>query len=226
MDIQLSQRGGTFLGFIMGLILGLAIAVAVALFFSHAPVPFLDKTSSSRPAPATGRVGTVLPDPNVSLRTRDAPKPEPVKPAPTGEQATAPAPNTATEGKFSLYDLLPGRPPQTSTPAKEPTGGVVKEAPADNAGKTIYFLQVGAYENDAEADTMSAKLALMGFEAKTSKFDRDGKTLRRVRIGPLHQQEDVERIRTALSNNKIEASVIRVPVEEKTKSGTVKKTSP
>jgi cell division protein FtsN len=172
-----------------------------------------------------------LPDPNASLQTKTPPKPEvvkpeTVKPAAPPEQGAASAGAQGATDKFSLYNLLPGRPPQaTSAPAKEPVTGGVKEA-AEQTDRVTTFLQVGAYENDAEADTMSAKLALMGFEAKTSTFERDGKTLRRVRIGPLRQQEEVERIRTALRNNHIEASVVRVPVDHSSKPAAAKKTSP
>ena len=46
------QRGGTILGFILGLLVGLGAAFAVAVYVSKIPVPFLtmdgDKTASPR----------------------------------------------------------------------------------------------------------------------------------------------------------------------------------
>ena len=38
-----SQRGGTFLGFIIGLVLGLGVALAVAVYVTKVPTPFSNK---------------------------------------------------------------------------------------------------------------------------------------------------------------------------------------
>ncbi len=38
-----SQRGGTFLGFIIGLVLGLGVALAVAIYVTKVPTPFSNK---------------------------------------------------------------------------------------------------------------------------------------------------------------------------------------
>ncbi len=54
----------------------------------------------------------------------------------------------------------------------------------------------------------------MGYEANISKRERDGKTLHRVRIGPIDSLEDMNRIRTALSENKMETTVVRIPLTE------------
>ena len=37
--IAQSQRGGTFLGFIIGLVLGLSVAMAVAIYVTKVPTP-------------------------------------------------------------------------------------------------------------------------------------------------------------------------------------------
>ena len=204
-----SQRGGTFLGLIIGMIIGLGVAVAVALFITRAPVPFVDRvgTKATSPASAPGS----LPDPNKSLQGKDGPKSASTD-ASAAPAATAPAAVAGADGQFSLYNLLPGK-PQESTAV--PDKSLAKEEPksADD-GKNRYLLQVGAYESEAEADAMRAKLALMGFEASISKRERDGKTLHRVRIGPIDKMDDVNRVRTALSQNKMDATLIRIPVNE------------
>ena len=40
------QRGGTFLGFIIGVVVGLAAALAVAVYVTKVPVPFMNKGQS------------------------------------------------------------------------------------------------------------------------------------------------------------------------------------
>jgi cell division protein FtsN len=208
------QRGGTFLGLIIGMIIGLGVAVAVALFITRAPVPFVDRVGNKGAviAPATG----TLPDPNKSLQGKEVTKAAPADgtaPAttPGATPPAAPAPASA-DGQFSLYNLLPGK-AQESTAV--PDKSLAKEEPksADD-GKNRYLLQVGAYESEAEADAMRAKLALMGYEASISKRERDGKTLHRVRIGPIDKMDDVNRVRTALSQNKMDATLVRIPLNE------------
>jgi cell division protein FtsN len=210
-----SQRGGTFLGFIIGLIIGLAIAVAVALFITRAPVPFIDRIGAkgTTPAPATG----TLPDPNKSLQGKEAAQPAPADGSASapGTGVTPPAPaGTSAEGQFSLYNLLPGKPQETTA---VPDKSIAKEeAKAADQSKTRYLLQVGAYESEPDADAARAKLALMGYEANISKRERDGKTLHRVRIGPIDTLEDMNRIRTALSQSNMETTVVRIPLTEPT----------
>jgi cell division protein FtsN len=41
-----SQRGGTFLGFILGLVVGLGVALAVAVYVTKVPLPFMNKGQS------------------------------------------------------------------------------------------------------------------------------------------------------------------------------------
>ncbi len=205
MKFQSLQRGNTFLGLVIGMIIGLAVAVAVALFITRAPVPFVDRAGPKASTTAPAQNGGVLPDPNKSLYGKE--------PAKAAVPATpTPAPAAAADQPFSLYNLLPGKSaPSSAVP--DPVKGTVKSDPAKEAddGKTRYLLQVGAYENEAEADAVRAKLALMGFEANISKRERDGKVLHRVRIGPINQLEEMNRIRAALSQNGMQPSVIRLP---------------
>jgi len=130
-----SQRGGTFLGFILGLVTGLAVAVGVALFITKAPVPFV-----SRPPVKTPDQTGAPPDPNRGFYPRDngmpaatMPPGQPAAGSTSTPAATAqpnpPAATTPPAGQsagaqgdkpFSFYELMPGRKPG-ETPAA-PTG--------------------------------------------------------------------------------------------------------
>ncbi|MBM3387390.1 MAG: sporulation protein, partial [Betaproteobacteria bacterium] len=46
MPASSSQRGRTFLGFILGLVLGLGVALAVAIYMTKVPTPFSNKNQS------------------------------------------------------------------------------------------------------------------------------------------------------------------------------------
>jgi cell division protein FtsN len=82
----------------------------------------------------------------------------------------------------------------------------VPEAPAD---RSSYLLQAGAFKGQEDAESMKVKLALIGFEARIVTAEVNGTTFYRVRVGPYGQIEDMNRARSRLAENGIEASVVR-----------------
>ncbi|HWW05500.1 SPOR domain-containing protein [Collimonas sp.] len=225
------QAGGTLLGLIFGLIIGLAIAVVVAIMITKTPTPFTNKPAKTDKAPdaITAQTATPaapaapsnpdqLPDPNKSLYgNKDAAK-EAAKayapPVPTAEGA---APSPAAEKKL---DALVAKAQDKPAPiVDKSTADKTKKAAGDIAeAKTkataaddnwIYFLQVGAFREQTEAENTKARLALMGFEAKISERQADTGSLYRVRVGPFNQLETMNRIRSKLSDNGVNAAVVR-----------------
>ncbi|WP_179102260.1 SPOR domain-containing protein, partial [Burkholderia pseudomallei] len=89
----------------------------------------------------------------------------------------------------------------TTTTAAKPTSG------AD--ANTGYFLQVGAYKTEADAEQQRARLGFQGFESKVSKRDVSGVTYFRVRIGPFSKFEDMNSARQRLSDAGVDTAVIR-----------------
>ena len=72
------------------------------------------------------------------------------------------------------------------------------------------WLQAGAFQHVEEADNMKAKLALLGVEAGIQPVELASQgTLYRVRIGPLHTQEELEATRKRLSDNAIAAEPVK-----------------
>lgn len=187
------QAGGTLLGLIVGLILGLGIAVGVAVVIYKTPLPFTNKGAQEKSvAPANGD----LTDPN---------KPLYGKKAAAKEAVPAPAPVTPQDAaKAPVVDK--------ATLAKEKAEAIKAEAAkAESADeKWIYYLQAGAFRETADAETMKAKLALMGFEATVSERQAETGTLHRVRVGPFGQLETMNRVRTKLSDNGIDVAVVRI----------------
>lgn len=72
------QRGGTFLGFVIGAVFGLALALGVAVYITKVPIPFVNK---NQPRPAEGGAAEAQKnkdwDPNSTLPGRLPPKPQP-----------------------------------------------------------------------------------------------------------------------------------------------------
>ncbi len=84
----------------------------------------------------------------------------------------------------------------------------LKPAPETRPG--TYVLQAGSYRNLADADAVRARLALQGVESKVQKVTVDADTWHRVRIGPITNLDELNRIRTRLRQADVDALVIRV----------------
>ncbi len=73
-----------------------------------------------------------------------------------------------------------------------------------------YFVQAGAFRTHDEADTQKAKLAMGGFDAQVSEREQSGKSVFRVRLGPLVSKDDAEKLQQKLVSQKVESVIIRV----------------
>lgn len=106
--------------------------------------------------------------------------------------------------RFEFYKILPG--------AEEPvTEKQIKQAAKPGAPVENYLLQVGSFQNPADADNLKARLALIGVEAGVEPTELvDKGTWYRVRIGPYTKVEDINRLRQTLAQNGIEASLVKI----------------
>ncbi len=73
-----------------------------------------------------------------------------------------------------------------------------------------YVLQAGAYKNFADADRIRAQLALQGIESKVQEVSVGNDTWHRIRIGPVSDLKELNRMRAVLRKANIDALVIRV----------------
>ncbi len=202
------QRGGTVLGIIIGLIIGLAIAMVVALAITKSSLPFMNKVAKQDKAPelTPGQAA----DPNKPLYGNNSAAKDAEKDFAPG--AAAPV---AGDGKTPVPATVPTPP----APAKAPEAKTAEAKPAEPAAaakpdnaeeKWTYYLQAGAFRDQADAENSKAKLALAGFEASISDKTGDANALYRVRIGPFNQLEAMNRVRGKLSDNGIDVAVVRV----------------
>jgi cell division protein FtsN len=182
-------RGGTLLGVLLGLVLGILIALGVAWYITKAPVPFQSKVVK----PAESSDGA-SPAPNVEPRASAAPpSPLPGKP---GEKSQE-------QPRFDFYKMLPGGNDSAATPPE--AGKDTGKAPTEPV-----FLQAGSFQKPTDADNLKARLALMGLEAGVQTAELPGKgTVHRVRLGPFLKTDDMNRARTLLAENGIQATVVK-----------------
>jgi cell division protein FtsN len=77
--------------------------------------------------------------------------------------------------------------------------------------KDVYFIQAGSFQNPAEADNQKARLAILGFESSVEPANLPEKgTWYRVRLGPYNKLDEINRIRQALAQNNIDASLVKI----------------
>lgn len=106
-----------------------------------------------------------------------------------GKQPAPAAPKV--ERNFDFYEILPN---QKVLPGKK------SDLPDAPIPVVRFYLQAGAFIQEAEADKKRAEMLLLGLQAQSQVGKgKDGKTLYRVIIGPYANQEDAK---AALSNLK------------------------
>jgi len=220
-----TQRGRTFLGFVIGALFGLAVALGVAVYITKAPIPFMSK---NQPRPAEGGAAESKKnrdwDPNAGLPGRMAPKPEADASAPAeGPAAAASAPAAPFKAPDALADLIRSRgeavkapeatprPAPAAAPAPAPVPAPAP-APTETAAADPfqYYVQVGAFRNPEEAEQQRAKLLLIGLQAKVSEREQAGRVVYRVRLGPFDRRDDADKARERLDGAGSAAVVVRV----------------
>lgn len=212
------QKGGFVLGLIVGLLVGLAVALGVALYITKVPIPFVNKvpqrTAEQDAAEAERNKNW---DPNAPLAGKgaarsasgvvNAPAPAASAATPVAEAAPAQATATTPAKVTPKADTPPPSTPAT-TPAAQPA---TPPAPAAAAGDAyVYFVQAGAFTRPEEAESQKAKLAIQGFTAKTMEREQNGRTVYRVRLGPMDTREAAEDMQRKIEGAGFEANLVRV----------------
>ena len=230
-----TQRGGTLLGLILGLILGLGAALAVAIYVTKVPVPFLSKgtmrandqeateaeknrnwnpnqmlqqgkrlaaseptSPSPAPAPASATVEVMAP-PVITVPAKDAP----TKAAQTAASAAKESKDAkASASADPLGDFAKAR--ANAAPASSPAAATATADAFD------YFVQVGAFRSQAEADAQRAKVAMLGWEARVSEREQNGRAVFRVRVGPFSKRSDAEQLKDKLDSASVDSTLVRV----------------
>ncbi|MGH8312786.1 MAG: SPOR domain-containing protein, partial [Gammaproteobacteria bacterium] len=114
-------------------------------------------------------------------------------------KTSTPAPNASTAPHFDFYRMLPSFQVVIPSQDKETRSADVP-GPVSQPG--TYILQVGSFQDFAEADKLKANLALLGIESsiQTVKVS-NGSTWNRVRIGPIQNLADLNALRSKLAQN-------------------------
>jgi cell division protein FtsN len=186
------SAGNFLLGMAVGVVLGLAVALAIAFYLNKTPVPFLARNAKPAEKTSPGSDKT------------------PIAGLPSGTPAPVLSPE---KPKFDFYKILPGQEePVTEKELRERTRQARAQPGGQQAAsKDVYFIQAGSFQNPAEADNQKARLAILGFESSVEPANLPDKgTWYRVRLGPYTKVEELNRVRQALAQNGIDASLVKI----------------
>ena len=184
--------GGFLFGLFTGIALGLLVALGIAFYLNKTPIPFTTAKPAKAEKDNAGKAPAIAGLPQNTTATQT---PSPDKP------------------KFDFYKILPGQEEPVSERELREKMRQARAAPQSqqDASKDVYFIQAGSFQNPADADNQKARLAILGFESSVEPANLPDKgTWYRVRMGPYVKLEEINRVRQALAQNGIEASLVKI----------------
>ena len=126
---------------------------------------------------------------------------------PTHQQDTQ-TPGQSKKPKFDFYTLLPELevviPEEEKRPLQQRS---TNSKPAEYTGG--YLLQAGSFQQFNEADSLKARLALLGVEAHIQSVDVNNTKWHRVHIGPSSDRQALEKLRERLRSNHIDTLLMQ-----------------
>jgi len=136
----------------------------------------------------------------------------PAAPRPDPHRARADLEAGAGSGKpsekYDFYQMLPNFEVVVPEKDKDVKRDLPAAAKIERPG--VYVLQAGSYRNEADAGRVRAQLALQGISAKVQRVAVDADVWHRVRIGPVSNLDELNKLRRQLQAADVDALVIRV----------------
>jgi hypothetical protein len=137
----------------------------------------------------------------------DAPRPDPHHLAPADPDAGG-SPGGKNAQKYDFYEMLPNFEVVVPEKDKDVKRDLPAAAKVERPG--VYVLQAGSYRNQADAERVRAQLAKEGVDAKVQRVAVDSDVWHRVRVGPISNLEELNKVRQQLEAADLDALVIRV----------------
>jgi cell division protein FtsN len=134
----------------------------------------------------------------------EEPRPQPRHAAPADAE---PLGAHGSDERYDFYEMLPHF--EVVVPEKErDVKHDLPTARVERAG--VYVLQAGSYKNLSDAERVAAQLSKQGVDAKVQRVAVDNDVWHRVRVGPITDMNELNRIRKQLQAADVDALVIRI----------------
>jgi cell division protein FtsN len=136
----------------------------------------------------------------------DAPRPDPHRSVRADVEAAGGT--VKPSEKYDFYQMLPNFEVVVPEKDKDVKRDLPAAAKIERPG--VYVLQAGSYRNESDANRVRAQLALQGIDAKVQRVAVDADVWHRVRIGPVSNLDELNKLRRQLQAADVDALVIRV----------------
>lgn len=138
-------------------------------------------------------------------------KAPPAKTAPYATKDPAPPPKAAATQPAQDKSKI-AAPGKDTAPAKD----AAPEKKSTAGAQETFFLQTGSFQSVQEAESLKARLALLGLEAAIQARTLPEKGVwHRVRVGPYTDVDELNRVREVLRQNNVEVALVKVRETEK-----------
>jgi cell division protein FtsN len=212
-------------GLLIGLVIGLVVAAGFAWYLNEHGTHFKEvespeekaaqkaaqKAEQKAAAETDGKVAqdsqaarqrpaaeAVQPTAPATARPPEPAEPKPL-PAPATESSPAP-PKPKVD--YTFYGILPAN--ESNKPALP--------KPMPSKSNDVWWLQVAALKNPADADKLKARLALLGLNVTTQKIEAAGGiSLYRIRVGPYKREDEAFGDLDTLAENNFEPRLFKDP---------------
>ena len=137
----------------------------------------------------------------------DTPRPDPHRAAARADLEAGAGSGKPAE-KYDFYQMLPNFEVVVPEKDKDVKHDLPAAAKIERPG--VYVLQAGSYRNEADAKRRRTQLALQGIDAKVQRVAVDADVWHRLRIGPISNLDELNKLRRQLQAADVDALVIRV----------------
>lgn len=107
--------------------------------------------------------------------------------------------------QYDFFTVLPER--EVVVPQEE-IAERARERSSEAAGQGPYVLQVGSFRSGEDAESLRARVTLLGLDARVQSVTVDDVTWHRVRVGPFDSARAADSARRRLLDNGFEAMVL------------------
>jgi len=132
------------------------------------------------------------------------PKIPSVVPVPPAIHPASPAENPVAP---TIAKATPPTPPDAVSPVA-PSPAAVASPPPERSGQ--YLLQAGAFRNNAQADDLKARIAMLGLIGHVETVQTPSGEMHRVRLGPYATASELNAAKQKLSSNGMQPVAVRV----------------
>ena len=109
--------------------------------------------------------------------------------------------------RFDFYQILP------SLEVVIPEHEIEERRRLEGTGRSkpgTFIIQVGSFRTPQQADTLKARLALLGIESSVQKVTQSGGVWYRVKSGPYTSFRTVDKLQNRLHHNRIDSIAIKL----------------